>query len=82
MKIPNINNQEKLGRTVNYLETTKYLPLILSMSDDNTMKWWVNASFVVHIDMKSRTRSAMSLGKGVIYSATSNRRSRHLVPPR
>jgi hypothetical protein len=32
------------------------------------IKWWVNASYAIHKDMKSHTGAGMSLGKGFIYS--------------
>ena len=34
------------------------------------IKWWVDASFAVHQDMRSHTGGTMSLGKGSIYSAS------------
>ena len=33
----------------------------------HVVKWWVDASFGVHPDMKSHTGATMSLGKGSIY---------------
>jgi hypothetical protein len=38
------------------------------------VKWWVDASFAVHADMKSHTGGAMSLGKGVIYGTSTRRK--------
>ena len=63
---PTRDDQKKLGRTVRYLMNTKYLPLILRMDEHGVVEWWVDASFAVHEDMKSRTGCAMSLGKGTI----------------
>jgi hypothetical protein len=37
------------------------------------VKWWVDASFVVHPDMRSHTDGVMSLGKGAVYSASTTR---------
>eukprot|EP00978_Attheya_sp_CCMP212_P048299 scaffold500167_cov161-Attheya_sp.AAC.1 len=34
------------------------------------MKWWVDAAFAVHPDMKSHTGGTFSLGRGSIYSAS------------
>jgi hypothetical protein len=31
------------------------------------VKWWIDASFAVHPDMKSHTGGTMSLGKGSVY---------------
>ena len=48
------------------------MPLILEADDTHIVNWWVDASFAVHHDMKSRTGGAMMMGKGAIY-ATSTR---------
>ena len=32
--------------------------------------WWVDTSFAVHEDIRSRTGMHMSLGKGTVYSAS------------
>ena len=61
---------KKLGRTIRYLDKTKHLPMILRVSDNNVIEWWIDASFAVHDDMKSRTGMQMSLGDGTIYGAS------------
>jgi hypothetical protein len=38
------------------------------------VKWWIDASFAVHPDMKSHTGRTMSLGKGSIYSMSQKQR--------
>jgi hypothetical protein len=45
---------------------------ILTLEADAThiVKWWVDASFAVHHDIKSHTGGAMSLGKGSVYSTS------------
>jgi hypothetical protein len=43
------------------------MPLILQADNMNVMKWWVDASFAVHADMKSHTGGVMSLGKGAVF---------------
>jgi hypothetical protein len=44
----------------------------LTLEGDNAciIKWWIDASFVVHPDMKSHTGGTMSLGKGSPYSTS------------
>jgi hypothetical protein len=42
----------------------------LETEDGITVKWWINASFAVHRDMKRHTGGTMSLGKGFLYSLT------------
>ena len=38
------------------------------------MKWWIDASFAVHGDMKSHTGATMSMGKGSIYSSSTRQK--------
>ena len=39
----------------------------MKADDVNIVKWWADASFADHPDMKSHTGGAMTLGKGTIY---------------
>jgi hypothetical protein len=41
------------------------MPLTLESDDNQLVKWWIDASFAVHPDMKSHTGGLMSLRKGV-----------------
>jgi hypothetical protein len=61
---PNVDDWNKLGRSIKYLRDTKDLWLTLEIDDDFTICWWVDASFAVHHDMQSHTGATMSLGKG------------------
>ena len=67
---PDTDDQKKLARLIRYLMDTVHLPLILSMNDNGISEWWVDASFAIHDNMKSRSGATMSLGKGVIYCAS------------
>jgi hypothetical protein len=40
----------------------------LEADDGIDNKWWINASFAVHPDMRSHTGGTLSLGKGSVYS--------------
>jgi hypothetical protein len=42
----------------------------LTLSSLHNVRWWVDASYAVHPDMKSHTGGAMSLGRGVIYGTS------------
>ncbi len=53
-----------------YLSGIKLLPLILEADSINVVKWWVDASFAVHHDMKSHAGGTMTLGKGMPYSTS------------
>ena len=57
-----------------YLMATKHLPLILSMDDNGISEWWVDASFAIHDDMRSRTGITFSLGKGALYCASTKQK--------
>jgi hypothetical protein len=38
------------------------------------VKWWIDASFAVHPDMRSHTGNTMSLGKGSVYLTSRKQR--------
>jgi hypothetical protein len=67
VKGPDEDNYKKLARVMKYLRGTINMSLTLEASNMNVVKWWVDASFAVHPDMKSHTGGAMSLGKGVVH---------------
>ncbi len=67
VKGPDNDDYKKLIRVMRYLRGTAKMPLTLEGDNTCIIKWWVDASFAVHPDMKSHTGGAMSLGKGVIY---------------
>ena len=53
-----------------YLDSTADMPLVLSADDSGQIRWWIDASFAVHSDMKSHTGATLSMGKGAIYSTS------------
>jgi hypothetical protein len=46
------------------------MPLNLEADDNQIVKWWIDASFAVHPDMKGHTGGVMSMGKGGIYGTS------------
>ena len=48
----------------------KGLILTLQANDDGIVRWWIDASYAVHGDMKGHTGATLSLGKGGIYSGS------------
>jgi hypothetical protein len=70
VKAPDKDDYKKLRRCMQYLRGTIDLILTLEADDFHVVKWWVDASYAVHPDMKSHTGATMSLGKGSIYSAS------------
>jgi hypothetical protein len=69
---PDQDDYKKLTRVVKYLDSTVDMPLVLAADNTGKIRWWVDASYAVHSDMKSHTGGTLSLGKGSIYS-TSNK---------
>ncbi len=67
---PTKHDYNKLSRVVKYLRKTKDLVLRLSGDNLNVVKWWVDASYAVHKDMRSHTGGTMSMGTGAIYSTS------------
>ncbi|MFN7263281.1 MAG: reverse transcriptase domain-containing protein, partial [Cyanobacteriota bacterium] len=61
---PDVDDYAKLRRCIQYLRGTRDLPLTLGGSSPYVVKWWVDASFAVHPDMKSHTGAVMTLGEG------------------
>lgn len=49
---------------------TRHLPLILKLYESGIVEWWVDASFSVHEDMRSRTDMHLRLGVSSIYGAS------------
>jgi hypothetical protein len=46
------------------------LPLVLLADSTGVLQWHIDASYAVHVDMKSHTGGAMTLGKGSLYSTS------------
>ena len=74
VKSPDVDDYKKLGRTLKYLRGTLYMPLVLEADDMQIIKWWVDASFAVHPDMRSHTGGVMTLGKGAIYGTSTRQK--------
>jgi hypothetical protein len=75
VKQPDEDDWGKCRRVVEYLGTTRSLPLRL-MADENLseIKWLVDASHNVHWDCKGQTGAAMMLGKGATISGSNKQR--------
>ena len=65
---PDVDNWKNLIQCIWYLWDSKELYLTLEADDDLAIKWWIDASFAVHPNMKSHTGGTMSFRKGSIYS--------------
>jgi hypothetical protein len=71
---PDADDWKKLARALWYLRESKDLYLTLEADDGIDIKWWIDASFAVHPDMKSHTGRTFSLGKGSVYSLSRKQR--------
>jgi hypothetical protein len=71
---PDIDDLGMLKRVIWYLRDTKDLALTLEASDDGVIRWWVDASFAVHPNMRSHTGVVLSLGKGAVYGMSSKQK--------
>ena len=52
---------------MNYIQETIGLTLIVSIDKYGNIKWYVDAAFVVHKDMRSHTGVFMTMLKGEAY---------------
>jgi hypothetical protein len=74
LKSPDEDDYKKLSRVMKYLQGTIDLPLIVKADDTGIIRWWVDASYAVHPDMKGHTGGTMSLGNGMIYSTSTKQK--------
>ena len=65
---------KKLKRMLQFIRATKDDYLTLSATSLHNVRWWVDASYAVHPDMKSHTGGAMSLGRGVTYETSKSQK--------
>ena len=60
---PDKYDWKKLRRFLGYLKITNKLSLILRYYGVNVLKWWVDASYAAHDNMRGHTRGNISMGK-------------------
>ena len=70
----NEEDWKKLVRIISYLKNSKEKVLCLEVDDVQELKWYVDASFGTHKDMKSHTGSAFTLGKGAIWNESTKQK--------
>ena len=61
---PDKDDWKKLVHLMKYLRGTRKLPLVLSANGSGILKWWVDAAFAVHPNMKGHSGGGLSLGRG------------------
>ena len=70
VKATDVDDYKKLGRVMCYLWATDDMVLTLECNNMSIIKWWVDTSFAVHLDMKSHTGTVITLGQGAMYSTS------------
>ena len=63
MRNPDEEDWKKLRRLLGYLKWTIELPQILRADGVNVLKWWVDASYAAHDDMRGHNGGTMPMGK-------------------
>ena len=61
VKEPDVDDYKKLSRVMKYLRATGNMALTIQADNMHVVKWWVDASFAVHRDLKSHTGGMMTL---------------------
>jgi hypothetical protein len=64
VRAPDKDDWNKLTHLMKYLRGSRDLPLVLSADGSGIMKWWVDASFAVHPNMRGHSGGGLSLGQG------------------
>ena len=71
---PNESDWKKLVKVMKFLKGTKEVVTTMSMDNSNTIKWYIDAAFAVHKDLKSHTGAVMTLGDGIICSVSTKQK--------
>ena len=64
VRAPDVNDWRKLSHLMEYLRVDRLRPLILSADGSGVLMWYVDASFVVHPNMRSHTGGVFTMGRG------------------
>jgi hypothetical protein len=64
VRAPDKDYWNKLNHLMRYIRGTRTMPLILSANGSGILKWWVDASFAVHHNMRGHSGGGLSLGRG------------------
>jgi hypothetical protein len=66
VRAPDTDDWKKLVHLMRYLIGTRDMPLILGADGSGILKWWVDASFAVHPNMRGHSGGGLSLGRGFL----------------
>ena len=73
------DNHKTFTRTIQHLEATHYLPMILKRNDDGNIERWLDACFVVHDAMQNRTSMNVSIGRGSVYAVSAKQKLNYVL---
>ena len=65
---PDEDDYRKLIRVIKYLQNTKDLILRLEANKHGVLRWWIDASYAAHNDMKGHTGANLCMGRGSVIS--------------
>jgi hypothetical protein len=74
VRAPDKDDWEKLVHLMRYVRGTCTLPLILSANGTGILKWWVDASFAVHPNLRGHSGGGLSMGRGFTIVASSKQK--------
>jgi hypothetical protein len=64
VRAPDTDDWKKLAHLMRYLRGTRKIPLTLSANGSGILKWWVDASFAVHPNLRGHSGGGLSMGRG------------------
>jgi len=70
VKAPTNQDWLRLERLMKYLNGTRTFHLTVGIDDIKVIKWYVDASYGVHEDLRSHTGSVMSMGTGALQAGS------------
>jgi hypothetical protein len=62
---PDTDDWKKLCHLMRYLRGSRSMPLILSANGSHILKWYVDASFAVHPNLRGHSGGGLTLGRGM-----------------
>jgi hypothetical protein len=65
VRAPDKDDWKKLVHLMCYIRGSRKMPLILSANGSHILKWWVDASFAVHPNMRGHSGGCLSMGRGM-----------------
>ena len=71
---PNEDDWQKLERLLRFVNSTREDKRIIGINDINTMNTFIDASYIVHSNMRGHTSGAISIGVGIIHGKASKQK--------